>query len=1425
MKRKNFKQRLISFILVFVMIMGLLPLSVINIMADDNIIIGADFENIEMPKAQANGFIAPIDNTVPDNAIHIKTAEQLASIGGAYSEGKYYVLDNDITLVDEWVPIDDFRGTFDGQGHSINNLYVLKESKREYAGLFGKIDYYSNGVIIKNVGVNIGSQGIMSYYSSFTGGVVGYNNNNNTTIENCYVIGNITVSLYADSYIGGLVGHSENTTIKNCYAMVNITPAYFYDSPIYFYSSYAGGLVGHSENTTIENCYATGNIAVSSYYYDSYVGGLIGRSFRTTIKNCYSTGNATAAYYSPSSYAGGLIGYSYGNTVINCYRLSSQTITGDNINQIGTPLTLEQMKDKSSFVGFDFDTVWAIDPNINNGYPYLRANPPKSDNSEPSEYTTVVFDETAYTCEVGTSRISWLMIAKFVSQTMELTEKNLKVSCSDPDAVDIELSIIQGFLDNKKGEIHLNIIPKKVGVFTITLSTIDGAKTEATLTITDNYNIEIAQYPVIRLDGNEYEFSIAISNNDKINSIENITAILSIPDTFSFSYGDSAKQINKLEAGEEYYEVVWKIKSNSYFSKPNFHNFSINIFVGGNQLISQEYKNRLIDGQDTWNFGNYTNGVFTNGYDIEKELYDYLKSVTKPSEFKRMEKSKNRNWNGSCYGMLVTSALFFNKNLDVSYWGNLSNSNWEDTDKNVGSLNNEYKYNLSLINYYHLLQFSDVYVNNTNGFLKSTDINARLFTIESLMQVATLKNELVLVSFNWADHFYLPFTDDDGKKYGLPTSGGHIVMLYGGIEQGNWNYNKRDYQQRIKIYDSSNPFTDTYFYYTHENGGDFVIDNWNIHSETYLQYKNEILSTLKITSIVSSSDIDILDPYNPQKANLKLKNIQANNNLQNNLLNSYGNTKLIINADNGKSANIDSLLINGNLEVYPFFSNSALDKTAITNDISVLISDVDNTYIISNQEDNSKMDLSMSYLNNLSSGICSNGNSMTFSPNGTISIDMNNSDYTLMQVHDNGYSNIPWHTIIISGENANNISLERIGDDILFSSDNMQNIVVTGENDVETVILNFSTYGENVLIKAEDNILVAYIDTNDDGIFDTLVTNSKNDNKTNENNNNGEHNNSNDNYYVYDNSQVNQEKIDDIDEIDVDDTILDTLISELTEEQKNILNMALKNIGLISINDGIYVTVPTKIDKNKTPLYVKADVSYNDKFNPTQISYYRLNSDGTFTPVPTIYNSETNKIVIYANESGIYVPIINEFSFTDVKSEDWFYEYVNEAVKLGIVNGRSKEIFDPLTANSYADTVAMLFRAIGISPNQKNNNDWSKPYIDKAILLGIYDKEWKANDIITREKMVIIMANSLKILGICNELTDIEIEEILKDFIDKDKISIEAREAMAICIKERLVVGVDKEIPTLDPQGKFTRAQMATIAVRFRQLFIDKIEI
>ncbi|MCL2083818.1 MAG: S-layer homology domain-containing protein [Oscillospiraceae bacterium] len=315
------KKRILSFALTLVMIVALLSVATSTAIA------------AEMPIAQANGFIAPIDNTVPSNAIRISTAAELAEIGGTQSAGMYYVLANSITLTTEWIPIPDFHGTFDGQGNTINNLYILSSSNRQYVGLFAQASEHAT---IKNVGVNIGLLGVSANQTSrqthsYSGGLIGQNNG--TSISNCYVIGSIyaaTSQWRSPTYAGGLVGENNNGAISTSYTTGTVSASPTDGSS----HAYAGGLIGLSNNGTIGGCFSSSNVTATSIGTgnlggpsDPFAGGLVGYCRGDTIVNSYATGTVSASAHDSMggsgnysiSYAGGLIGAYSGGVATNCF--------------------------------------------------------------------------------------------------------------------------------------------------------------------------------------------------------------------------------------------------------------------------------------------------------------------------------------------------------------------------------------------------------------------------------------------------------------------------------------------------------------------------------------------------------------------------------------------------------------------------------------------------------------------------------------------------------------------------------------------------------------------------------------------------------------------------------------------------------------------------------------------------------------------------------------------------------------------------------------------------------------------------------------------------------------------------------------------------------------------------------------------------
>jgi hypothetical protein len=222
-----------------------------------------------------------------------------------------------------------FTGVYDGQGYTIDNLYINilpKTQNKALTGLFG----WAQNAELKNINISNGNisniliiggltamcessnidnctySGIITgpeggYHSGSyeSGGLVG--NCISSTIVNSST--NVGINGYLD-YSGGLIGKCNSSLIKNCYSIG------------YVIRGYSGGLIGYSENDSIEQCYSSSDVTGSS------AGGLVGFNNLSCISKSYSLGGIFSNY---EGYSGGLTGKNTG-IITNCF--SSSGVTG-----------------------------------------------------------------------------------------------------------------------------------------------------------------------------------------------------------------------------------------------------------------------------------------------------------------------------------------------------------------------------------------------------------------------------------------------------------------------------------------------------------------------------------------------------------------------------------------------------------------------------------------------------------------------------------------------------------------------------------------------------------------------------------------------------------------------------------------------------------------------------------------------------------------------------------------------------------------------------------------------------------------------------------------------------------------------------------------------------------------------------------------
>jgi hypothetical protein len=280
------------------------------------------------------------------------------------------------------------------------------------------------------------------------GGLAGFSAG---TITESYATSDVTAS---GSYVGGLVGFSE-ATITNSYATSDVNGG-----------SFVGGLVGWTISD-ISNSYASGNVIG-----DRAVGGLVATALGE-ISNSYASGNVEADDISGfSEYFGGLAAEAY-QPITNSYASGNVNVAADgfsidnligffggggtitnsyasgNVNSDPCGEDCSPLSDTALLAIINTGSVspvFALDPAINGGRPYLISNNPFSGENE-------VVDEDEVVEVFRRVNISFLP-----TQVLATLNKSVGFEAAKSDLNKLDVAI----LDQVKGEKSEPIIGAKL---------------------------------------------------------------------------------------------------------------------------------------------------------------------------------------------------------------------------------------------------------------------------------------------------------------------------------------------------------------------------------------------------------------------------------------------------------------------------------------------------------------------------------------------------------------------------------------------------------------------------------------------------------------------------------------------------------------------------------------------------------------------------------------------------------------------------------------------------------------------------------------------------------------------------------------------------------------------------------------------------
>ncbi len=363
--------------------------------------------------------------------IEIGNWHDLHNIRNNMATGTVYVLVNDLDETTAgysdyntgagWEPIgtgpgpDAFAGTLDGRGYAIKGLTM--NTDQEPAGLFGQVHSATIKdlkILDANITTSAGNVGILAgmLYQS--------------DVENVTVSGTINATGIT-SNLGGLIGRQEGGRVLKCASYVDLNvegrmvggisgtttfqaevgQSYFKGNittdvhdTLSMWNRWIGGITGQFGGLSmITDSYVTGDVSGTHT-----IGGLVGYHWRggSLVTNSYFVGTVAGNPASaprddddnPILNVGGITGFSdppqnggastsqlistYWNTEVSGVDISFGGGAYPT-DHIGEGKTSAEMRTQATFIDWDFTDVWAIDPDLNDGYPYLKFAYPADD--------------------------------------------------------------------------------------------------------------------------------------------------------------------------------------------------------------------------------------------------------------------------------------------------------------------------------------------------------------------------------------------------------------------------------------------------------------------------------------------------------------------------------------------------------------------------------------------------------------------------------------------------------------------------------------------------------------------------------------------------------------------------------------------------------------------------------------------------------------------------------------------------------------------------------------------------------------------------------------------------------------------------------------------------------------------------------------
>ena len=282
-----------------------------------------------------------------------------------------------------------------------------------------------------------------------------------------------------------------------------------------------------------------------------------------------------------------------------------------------------------------------------------------------------------------------------------------------------------------------------------------------------------------------------------------------------------------------------------------------------------------------------------------------------------------------------------------------------------------------------------------------------------------------------------------------------------------------------------------------------------------------------------------------------------------------------------------------------------------------------------------------------------------------------------------------------------------------------------------------------------------------------------------------------------------------------------------TDQRNAVVDPATYNQLKESIDNGYTIIDAYEITCNNHSGELKTTIPVGEQFDGKEfVVKYKTNKGSIHTYTGVVKDGEAvivvpslSKLMVAVEPEPVDTESVNTETvnldiqqwknpFADVNEKDWFYESAAHAYELNLMQGTSSNTFEPSVNATRGMIVSVLYNQAGKPEIKTDDTVWYAKSRAWAMEQGISDGR-NMQESITREQLVTMLWRSAKEPMLADY-------EGLNSFHDAADISAYAKRAMMWAHEKDIING--KGDGMLDPKGNATRAEVAAMVIKYRNL-------